>query len=295
MDIIRLYRDFSIEYHTEGHKHCRPGYVNVICPFCTGNFGYHLSYNLQDDYFICWRCGWHPHVKTLCELLEMSQYEVIPILHQYEVSRIILSFKEKEKHPFKYPSNTEPLLESHKKYLKNRGFNPKKLEKLWNLKSVGPIGNLNNIPYKHRIVIPFVWNIEIVSFDTRDVTDKHKNKYQACPAEYEILNHKHILYGNQEAWGKTGICVEGPTDVWRFGENSFAVSGIKYTYAQIRLMSTIFKRVFVVFDDEPQAQLQARKLVAELKYRGIRAKNIRIKGDPGSISQKKANKFVKEL
>ena len=86
---------------------------------------------------------------------------------------------------------------------------------------------LDNINYSHRIIIPYIWNSEIVSFDARDATNKQLNKYQACPLEREIVEHKRILYGTQEMWTDTGICVEGTTDVWRLGTDSFATSGIK--------------------------------------------------------------------
>jgi hypothetical protein len=50
-----------------------------------------------------------------------------------------------------------------------------------------------------------------------------------------------------------------------------------------------------MFDDDPQAQEEARKLVAELKFRGIRAESIPIVGDPGSLSQENANKLVNNI
>ena len=57
MDIERIYRDYNIPHATEGHKHCREGWVNTACPFCSGNEGLHLGYNNADDYYFCWRCN----------------------------------------------------------------------------------------------------------------------------------------------------------------------------------------------------------------------------------------------
>jgi len=73
------------------------------------------------------------------------------------------------------------------------------------------------------------------------------------------------------------------------------VSGIQYTHEQIRVISNTFKRVAIVFDDEPQAQNQARKLVADLRFRNVDAWNVEIKGDPGSMKQKDADELVKNL
>lgn len=297
MDILRLYKDYGVNHATEGHKHCRPGWVQTPCPFCTGNPGMHLGWNLRDEYFMCWRCGWHSPIKSLINILKISYDEVSQILEVYKFNRTKLEKIEIVKSDFKFPTNAEPgLLPQHEKYLLKRGFNnPKELAKKWNLMSTGPIANLGKISYKHRIIIPFMWNGSNVSFDSRDITGNALNKYQACSKEFETIEHKSILYGNQEAWNDFGIVVEGPTDVWRFGENACATSGIKYTPAQVRVISTIFKKVAVVFDYEQQAQIQAKKLIAELRFRGVEAFNVKVPNDPGSMSQKEADELVKEM
>ena len=65
MNIEQLYRDFGIPYATEGHKHTRDGWINIACPFCTGNAGLHLGFHLEDEYYVCWRCGGHSITDTL--------------------------------------------------------------------------------------------------------------------------------------------------------------------------------------------------------------------------------------
>jgi hypothetical protein len=292
MDIIRLYNDFNLEYSTEGHRHNRPGWVNCTCPFCTGNPGFHLGWNIRDEYYCCWRCGWHSTVKTLSELLNLDWVYISDLIKKYGINRSIINQKIIEKKEFEFPTGMDNLQPLHKKYLKLRGFDPDEIIEKWKIQGIGIFGKLGSLNYKFRIVIPFFWNSEIVSFDSRDVTGKAINKYQACPAEYEIVSHKKILYGNQEKWNTDlGICVEGPTDVWRIGEESFATSGIQYTPEQIRVMANTFKRIAVIYDDDPQAQVQAKKLIAELKFRNVDAFNVEIKGDPGGMT----NKEVKEL
>jgi len=298
MDIERLYSDYTVEFVTEGHKHARPGWVNTECPFCTGNPGYHLGYNVEDGHFYCWRCGWHPVASTLVRLLQMSEVEVKKVLREYggRVPRVkkpegvITKIVE-----HRLPSGTLPLLASHYKYLTQRGFDPERLEREWMLIGTGPASRLDHIDYKHRIIIPFIWNGQQVSFDSRDITGKHLNKYMACPKDRELIPHKEILYGKQEKWKETGILVEGPTDVWRMGTSSCAVSGIKYTPKQVRIIATTFTRVAVCFDDDPQAKLQAAKIVAELKFRGVDAFRVDIEGDPGSMKQSDADYLVKQL
>ena len=303
MNIIQLYEDFNIDFRTEGHKHCRDGWVNTPCPFCEGNSGYHLGYCIDTNHYVCWRCGFHPVLPTIACLLNLSTNKAFSILSWYNIPVEGQHKLKQAKTGIKrhiIPTGCTPLTERHKKYLEGRGFDPEYLEQKYKLLSTGPVSLLDHIDYRHRILIPYIWNGVQVSFDARDVTGKSISKYMACPAEREIISHKNILYGKDFRSNdkfRTGIIVEGTTDTWRLGTNSFAVSGIKYTQGQVRLISKLFKRVFIVFDGgETQAQEQARLLAGELSFRGIETKVIDLlNGDPASMSQGEANYFVKQL
>jgi hypothetical protein len=303
MDIVQLYEDYNIDYATEGHKHCRPGWVNTECPFCTGNPGLHLGYNLASNGFTCWRCGWHPIKETIAVLLHVTQQEAGKLIQQYGGKSVVkheaivrIGMK-----PHILPTNTTSLLTPHKRYLEKRDFDPDKLQKIWGLKGTGPISKLDNIDYKHRIIIPYMWNGQRVSFDSRDITDKAQNKYMACSEEREIISHKDILYGRQDAWTDVGIGVEGPTDVWRLGTHAVATSGIKFKSTQVRMIARAFKRFSVLFDgpsntsQEAEALKKADELVAELRFRGVDAVRIDIEGDPGCMKQSEADYLVKQL
>lgn len=299
IDMLRLYEDYSVDYVTEGHKHTRPGWINTECPWCEGNIGYHLGWNVTDGYFHCWRCGGHHTIKTLALLLHLSEKETKRILQNYggRLPATKESVVKVQRKAFKLPSNLSPLLPSHRMYLKERGFEPETLIKKWKLQSTGPISILDNINYNHRIFIPIVWNGKVVSFTTRDVTECHPLKYISCPKSRELICHKEILYGLQDEWHDFGICVEGPTDVWRLGNIAFATFGIQYTLAQVRVMAKTFRRIAVLYDNDPQATIQADKLVAELRFRGVEAFRIECieASDPGNMSQKEADYLVKQM
>lgn len=297
MDIERLYKDFNIPYATEGHKHCRPGWINVVCPHCTGNPGLHMSYNFANDRFVCWRCGPRFTNSTLSLLLNVHINEVKKIVLNYGLTprKTIKKGLKKGFKAFKYPSPLVELQSNHRKYLIERNFNPDKLINEWQLMGTGVFARLDNINYKFRIIIPIMWEGKIISFDSRDITGKSSFKYMACPEERETVPHKNILYGNENKWGEAGICVEGYTDVWRMGFSSFSTSGIKYTFRQLTLIAKRFKRVAVMFDDEPQAVKQANKLVADLKFRKVDAFRVDIENDPGALSQEEADYMVKQL
>ncbi len=299
MDILRLYQDFSVDHRTEGHKHCRPGWVNVECPWCVGEHaGYHLGFELQDEYFFCWRCGWHPIIPTLSLLLKIKESEAKHLVKLYG-GNVIFSIQKKEPivrtKAHRLPSNTGPLQKNHIRYLEGRGFDPDYISKEWKVTGTGPFSKLDNLDFRFRLIIPIIWNSEEVSFTSRDITEKTEVRYLTCPKDRELINHKNILYGKQERWGSTGICVEGPTDVWRFRTKAFGTFGIKYTNTQVRLITKLFKRVAVAYDDEPQAVQQALSLVADLKFRGVDAFRVPIVGDPGGMSQEEADYLVKQI
>lgn len=262
-----------------------------------------MSWNIEDEFFLCWRCGYHPPVKTLSTLLGISTGETFTLIKNYGVVRSYVKKTPVGKKEFILPSGIVRLTAAHKKYLKLRNFKPDKLERVWGLKSTGPLsyvyGDNKEYDYRFRIFIPINWNGILSSFDTRLAYDLPKDstkaKYKACPVDREIRERKKILFGNQEAWGDTGIGVEGPTDVFRLGESACATSGISYTQEQVKEIARIFKKFAVVFDDEPQAVKQGRKLVKDLQFRNVDAYQIKIKGDPGSMSDSEAKKLVKNI
>lgn len=298
MDIIQLYQDYSVDFLTEGHKHCRPGWVNTPCPFCTGNPGYHLGFDIQNSHYYCWRCGWHPTTQTIALLLNISNKQAYQLINAYGIltPKIVKDpvFKIRKKQ-HRMPSGTGPLQINHKKYLQSRGFIPEQLEHDWNIVGTGPISHLDGVDYKHRIIVPILWDHAAVSFIGRDVTNKSPLRYRVCPKDRELVHHKDIIYGKQDEWNGIGICVEGVTDVWRFGKDAFCTFGIEYTYKQIRTIKKYFHKVFIVFDSDPQAIKQAYKLSADLKFRGVNTDVILIDNDPASMTQENANQFIKQF
>jgi len=303
LKIKQLYDDFNVPYATEdsGHRHGRPGWINTECPFCIGNPGYHLGFNTDGNYFYCWRCGPHSTKKVLSKLLTLDEKAITPIIKQYGGSdgRIHPRLKRSESttKPFSLPSGCGPMQRVHEQYLLSRGFDPDQLEYEWNLLGTGPVSSLDGAEYKHRIIAPIEWYGNTVSFQGRDITDLHRLKYKTCSKEREVIHHKEILYGNQEHWTKTGIIVEGITDVWRFGPTTAATFGIEFTYYQVRAISKAFERVFIIYDNETQAQIQAQKLKRDLKeyYRDPQIEIIAVEGDPGGLKQTDADYLVKQL
>jgi DNA primase len=258
----------------------------------------HLGYHLTDNYYVCWRCGWKATNKAIALLLRITEQEAKEIARKYGGKSYVKSTTTVRvgQKKFRLPPSTAPMNDRHKRYLVKRNFDPEVIERLWDVRGTGPISIMDNISFSHRLVIPIYWENRIVSFQTRDITAKHFLRYISCPEQREIVKHKHIFYQAIPIKDeKACICVEGVTDAWRFGYGAIATFGIKYTKHQVREISKRFKRVFVVFDDDPQAVKQSEKLAAELVLRGVDAYSIRIQGDPGDMSQSDADTLKKEL
>ncbi|KKL23014.1 hypothetical protein LCGC14_2429640 [marine sediment metagenome] len=300
MSLEQLYIKYIIPIAEETERHYRPGWLNTVCPFCTGNPGQHLGYNLRGNYYACHRCGGHAVEYTLSKLLQMNRDKVKQLAKEY---RIKSTTKQSQKqlaptinlHPFKFPTGMTKMGKTQHRYLQGRGFDSHFLEKEFQLSCTGPVSKVDDFPYIFRIVAPILWEGQTISFQARDYTGKQEKRYLACPKARETIHHKHILYVNPKTIGETILCVEGITDVWRFRDKAAATFGIKYTSEQIRVLAKLYKRIFIAFDPEPEAQKQAQKLKSELSFRGVEMHNIMLDSDPGSMSQKKKNYLIKHL
>lgn len=291
MNFEKMCRDHGVPYVTEGHKHCRPGWIQVVCPFCTGNPGYHLGFNEERENFHCWRCGSKKTIEALSKILRISGSQVYHILAKYKGKRRRTkntpTFERRGK--VCYPTGTSELNARAAEYLTKRKYNAEALQKTWDLQSTGPTG-----PYKFRIIAPIYQDGILVSYQGRDYTGKQDPPYKACAQEDEVEDHKKCLYGLDFVEGDSIIVVEGIADVWRLGIGAVSTFGIKYTNAQVtRLMK--FKKVFIFFDSDPQAIVQSRKLAMTLSAFCDVEILIIENGDPGNMSQEKADKLMREL
>ena len=294
-DALSFFQDFGIRYVTEGSKHCQPGWVQTTCPFCTGNPGWHLGYSENGDFFNCWRCGFHTNKEVVRFLAGVGWKKAHDIWKEYQTHRRPTENKRRYNHAesLKLPAGSEPLSFRHNRYLESRGFDPQKITEEWKLFGTGPVGR-----YKHRIIAPIHYNGRLVSYQGRDITNRHALKYKACRIEEEVIHHKHLLYGLDKVQSRKCILVEGFTDVWRIGPGAVAGFGIKMKSSQILLLVERFRKVYIMFDnddEDKQATKEAEKIGHDLAMAGVGCEICLIEGDPGSLDQAKADRYRKNL
>lgn len=252
------FRDILQKYHvpfrSEGHEHCRPGWLQLDCPTCGQRGHFRMGYNLRGKYLNCWSCGYRPLVDTLVSLTKAPWRELRALLGDV--------IKEREadtrRRPGKViiPKGVEDFRDAHRRYLEDRGIDADAAANIWQAKGIGPFG-----VHRWTIFIPIHLYGEVVSWTTRRIA-KHGKRYRSAAFEQEIISAKELLYG-EDFLRHAVICCEGPIDVWRIGPGAVATLGTAYTPSQVLRLSKYPRRV-ICFDSVDDAQRQARALCDQL-------------------------------
>ena len=292
-DANQFLRDYNIDHSTRS-SHSTRGWVNIECPLCRGNPGYHGGFVVDDPRFDegyrCWRCGWHWIPKVIAALLKIDTIDAIKLAKKYGLSdKRERSRENRTKRRRKSPDSAIgfdaflPLDRLCVRYLEQRGFDARKLESEWGLRSA-PITS----PYCYRVIAPIYLDGVLISYQGRDITGKSKMKYKACLREHEAYPHQHSLYGIDKAKGKTGLILEGITDVWRIGPPAVGTFGIDWTIPQAGLFASKFDSYFILYDNDPQAVEQAYALARRLNHYGLTGEIITLDDyqDPGEMTKK---------
>lgn len=278
MTIEELLDSEKIPYVREGNHHCRPGWIQIDCPFCGKDSSkFHMGFNLALRYFNCWRCGGQFAPKVL-RALEISNAKADEFLRSYESESL---FKpERSRVSLQVPSGIGPLHARHRRYLRSRGFDPDVIEQVWGVQGITIAPRLS-----WRLYIPIVEKGKQVSWTTRAVGERVEQRYISASAEEESKNHKEVIYG-ADFCHHSVVIVEGPTDAWAVGPGAGATFGTAFLPAQVRRLIE-FPHRFICFDSSPEAQRQAEELASQLAcFPGI-TENIQLDAkDPGSASRK---------
>ena len=257
MNLLSLLTELGVEYKTEGqHEHARGGWAQIDCPFCSPRAGrYRLGINLEKGYSNCWACGPRTLVNVLGELTSKPAAVCLQLLKGVGWEK----FKREERTPgiLKIPGHVGPLGPAHRAYLRQRGFDPAEIERLWSIQAIGLAVRLS-----WRLFIPFHVGGEMVSWTTRAIGKDVEKRYIMASAEEEKLPAKSLLYGIDYVRHAVVVC-EGPLDVWAIGPGAVCTMGLKFTEEQMLKISRYPLRA-ICFDAEPAAQRRATRLAKQL-------------------------------
>jgi len=185
----------------------------------------------------------------------------------------------------KYVQDKIPGL--HKKYMKNRNFDVDHLTELYDLKFTTNLGD-----WKFRIIIPIKFENRIVTFTSRDVTNRSEVKYKHLSDQKAIIPIKNTFY-NYDTIQDSAILVEGITDVWRLGNGAIGSFGTELSKPQIALLTRL-KNLFIMFDSD--ATKKAEKLGENLETGSLHVEIIEMEeGDPAELSIDDVRHLKKEL
>lgn len=254
------FRDVLQEYNIPtgpvSHYHVRQGWVNIDCPYCSPDSqGWYMGYSIAGNYVNCWRCGGHPLINTVMMFTNLTYNEVKKLLDDLETEHFE---KPKPIGKLVIPKGIKKLRSAHIQYLNDRRFNWEKIERIWKIRGIGIASRLS-----WRIWIPIHYHGKTVSWTTRAISHNPKiARYISASEDEEAMPHKKLLYG--EDFARHAIIVnEGPINAWRIGPGAVATFGSGYSIEQLERMSKYPIRA-ICFDNEPEAQKRARKLVNDL-------------------------------
>lgn len=255
MDLIAILEQLNIPFLTEGNPHCRPGWVQIDCPFCGRDTQkFHLGISLQKGNCNCWKCGPHSLVSALVEITNKPVSVIKQLLEQVDAKPII---EQKQNRVIKTipPIGVGPLLKQHIRYLKGRGFSDVEIQQIEEIWKVGGIGIGGRLSW--RLYIPIYQDGKLASWTTRSITDSPM-RYIFAPREQSLLPKTKILYGIDYV-DHAVIITEGPIDVWKIGPGAVCLCGMNFSNYQINRLSEIPIRT-ICFDNEPEAQKRAQAL-----------------------------------
>lgn len=297
MNFVKLFNDYNVEYDTRVNK----GWTNVTCPFCDDKT-FNGGFNNAGDYYHCWKCGGHNFKQALARTVNIPFNEVDTLIEQYAGRNSVLNtLNKKQAKATKLTLPTDTFTPAERKYLKERNFSPKLLHEKYKIVGGGITGS-----WKYRIIIPLVLNGKIVSWTARTILSKQQQqklkipRYKNLSIEQSVVDPKSVLYNLDHCEDKIAVLTEGAFDVIRMGDGFFCSFGTELTQSQISMIKQRFEKVFIMFDNEEEAQAKARKFGLQIASIGVEVELVDCygdfnKNDAGELNEKEVQIIRHEL
>lgn len=264
MNFERLFKDYKIDYSTKVNRN----WVNTRCCFCGGS-SYKLGFNPQEDYCACFACGGHDLYDALSRLLNVPKNQLKELLSNY-AGRVNVTKELNHKIINKLELPTNEFTKAERKYLESRGFDPDYLHDKYKIVGGGIVGK-----WKHRIIIPILLNGKVVSWTGRSILSKERlieleiPRYKNLAIDDSIIDPKSTLFNLDNCDKDSVILTEGAFDVLRLGDDCVCSFGTELSQTQVGIIKDSFKKVYIMFDNEKEAQKKARKFGLELSVMGV--------------------------
>lgn len=235
----------GIDFRTHG-KNVGPNDINVQCLYC-GDEGYHLGISRNTGQLYCWVCKFEhmrrkPWLGTLIQDLLKVPYSIA----RREAKEIISQLDHGTNRSTNWSRPADTILpqncmlffeqvdtdieaRSHRmarSYLAQRGFTDDLIRKhLLMFTPVHRVGTMD--PYSGRIIIPYFFNHELVTWAGRDYTGHGDTRYRNCPVEKAVMRFREVIYGIDEYKSsnqQVARVVEGVFDKLTLGPSALSVS-----------------------------------------------------------------------
>jgi len=272
------------------------------CPFC-GDDGYHMGVNLTTKKFSCFVCGESSQApRFIKEALGYREDEwsiVFELLNKYLGDGYVAYDPRQSGSKVILPSGVGDIDGRGLQYLRDRKFGAEVVEE-YRLQQTGHHSRLvfdeHESDFRWRIIIPIIMHRRLVSYTGRDYTGKQDPKYQHPIIEASVISTHSCIYNYDTLQERgTGVFVEGPTDVWRWGKETVAMMGTKFTKVQLEHIAIKrLKKGYVVFDEG--AMDKARKLANAMIGIVDKIKLVNIgEGDVGELDPIEAIRIKQQI
>lgn len=292
-DFLRYADDNNIEYVTSAGNLSRGWVAALNCGFC-GEHNHKLGIGPTGTYGNCWACG-HKSLYTLTK-------QLTPNLHYDDLIEEYSGYIDRRKtwnkktvKATELEFNFAPLSPTAKKYISKRNFDPNEMAIRYGMADGGLVSD-----WRYRIIIPFYYKGQVVSYQGRAYNKELDPKYKFLSVEKSVVNPKEIFYNMDNATKSAVIVTEGVFDCLRLagdGGDVIASLGISTSEAQLRLLKERYKTVHICYDPEPVAQIRAKKLAEKLSAMGVKTMvwNTELDYDLGDTSVEEAKKIKQEI
>jgi DNA primase len=296
VDVQSLFTSEGIDFRTSG-KNISAGWIGTNCPFC-GEQSAHCGVNLDTKRYSSWVCS---QTGTLAKLVAVLLKETYgganKIIDGYRGFHYDAPVRELSEEVI-MPSNLTDLTKLGKRYLEKRGFPIDHIVNKYRLQESGMNSYLEvndqKLDFRWRIIIPIIMDREIVTYTARDFIGERDPRYRNAPIEAGTILTSECVY-NIDTLTDRALIVEGPTDVWKLGDESIATLGVKFSHKQInRIIKKKLKKAVILFDTGAES---AARLLANVLNPYIPDLQVFIveDQDPGSMNINEAHKLKYDL